>query len=91
MHYGCISLGSVCGAGEGWCPYSDITLAARKVRRASDGRVQKVMIIDTDVHQGNGHERDKLHFQDADMFIVDIYNAGARGHLPPSHKIIVVI
>ena len=24
--------------------------------------------------QGNGHARDKLHFQDADTFIVDMYN-----------------
>ncbi len=25
-------------------------------------------------HQGNGHARDKLHFKDNDLFIVDIYN-----------------
>lgn len=24
--------------------------------------------------QGNGHERDKLHFQDSDLHILDIYN-----------------
>ena len=64
--------------GEGWCPYSDITLAIRRVRAASEGAVQRVMILDTDVHQGNGHERDKLHWQDDDTFIVDVYNAGAR-------------
>ncbi|KAK9826406.1 hypothetical protein WJX81_000560 [Elliptochloris bilobata] len=59
----------------GWCLYSDLTLALRRVRKASGGAVQKVMIIDLDVHQGNGHERDKLHFQDADTFILDAYNS----------------
>ena len=38
-------------AGEGWCMYDDLVLAARKLRKASGGRVQKVMIIDLDVHQ----------------------------------------
>ena len=31
--------------------YSDLILATRKLRKASGGRVQKVMIIDLDVHQ----------------------------------------
>ena len=53
---------------------SDLTLALRRVRAASGGVVRKVMIIDLDVHQGNGHERDKLHFEDAETFILDAYN-----------------
>lgn len=32
--------------------------------------------VDLDVHQGNGHERSKLHFQDLDNFIIDVYNGG---------------
>lgn len=36
------------------------------------------MVVDTDAHQGNGHERDKLQFNDRSLFIVDLYNAGAR-------------
>lgn len=39
--------------------------------------MQRVAVIDTDVHQGNGPARDKLHFRDADLAIVDLYNAGA--------------
>lgn len=38
----------------GWCFYSDVTLAIRKLREASAQRVQKFMIIDTDVHQVGG-------------------------------------
>lgn len=64
------------------CPYSDITLAVRRVRTASRGRVQRVMVIDTDAHQGNGYARDKLHFSDSDLFIVDLYNAGTHCTVP---------
>ncbi|CAK0781151.1 hypothetical protein CVIRNUC_005298 [Coccomyxa viridis] len=60
--------------GGGWCVYDDWTLALRMLRRASQGRVQKALMIDLDVHQGNGHERDKLHFQDDDLYIFDMYN-----------------
>ena len=63
-------------AGMGWCPFSDITLAVRKIREATQGAVQRVMIIDSDAHQGNGHERDKIHFDDQDLFIVDLFNSG---------------
>jgi acetoin utilization deacetylase AcuC-like enzyme len=39
------------GGGAGWCMFSDLTLALRKIRKASQGSVSKIMIIDTDVHQ----------------------------------------
>ncbi|KAI7842582.1 hypothetical protein COHA_003686 [Chlorella ohadii] len=63
--------------GGGWCPFSDIYLAARRLRAASGGLVRRVMVIDTDVHQGNGVARCKQQYQDEDLFIVDIYNAKA--------------
>jgi len=59
--------------GGGFCAYSDITLCYRYVRKYYP-KVKKVMIIDLDAHQGNGHENDKLHFKDDDVFIVDMYN-----------------
>jgi acetoin utilization deacetylase AcuC-like enzyme len=34
--------------------------------------VQRVMVIDLDVHQGNGVEQDKLHWNDRDLCIVDM-------------------
>ena len=71
--------GHRCGPGEGWCPYADIMLAINRAR-ASCGDVRRVMVIDTDVHQGNGHERDKLRLSDSDIFIVDLYNAGTPAH-----------
>lgn len=41
-------------------------------RAASQGAVQRVMVIDLDVHQGNGVERDKLHWDDRELCIVDM-------------------
>lgn len=60
-------------SGSGWCAYDDIHLAIRKLRKATGGAFRKCLLVDLDVHQGNGHERDKIHFHDDDLFIVDIY------------------
>lgn len=60
--------------GEGWCFFADATLGIKAIRKATDNRIQKFLYIDTDVHQGNGVERDKLHFNDQDLFILDVYN-----------------
>jgi acetoin utilization deacetylase AcuC-like enzyme len=38
--------------GEGYCVFNDVAVAARVLQR--EGKVQKVVIIDCDVHQGNG-------------------------------------
>jgi hypothetical protein len=43
----------------------------------------QVLYVDLDAHQGNGVERDKLHFHDKDLFIIDAYNRCATGS-PPS-------
>ena len=33
---------------------------------------RRIMIVDLDAHQGNGHERD--HLNDPETYIVDFYN-----------------
>jgi len=40
------------GRGEGYCVFNDSAIAARAVQAA--GLVERVLVIDTDVHQGNG-------------------------------------
>lgn len=40
------------GRGEGYCIFNDSVIAARAVQSA--GLAEKLLIIDTDVHQGNG-------------------------------------
>ena len=59
-----------CGyRGEGFCIYPDITIAIKMVRKFCG--VKKVMIIDLDAHQGNGHERDFI--DDEDVYIIDCF------------------
>lgn len=38
--------------GEGYCVFNDTVVAARQLQ--ADGRVQRVAVVDLDVHQGNG-------------------------------------
>ena len=38
--------------GEGFCVFNDAAIAARAMQ--AEGRVERVLVIDTDVHQGNG-------------------------------------
>ncbi len=40
------------GHGEGFCAINDVAIAIRRLQR--DGMIQKALVIDTDVHQGNG-------------------------------------
>ncbi|GLC37260.1 hypothetical protein PLESTB_001142700 [Pleodorina starrii] len=65
--------------GMGWCPFDDLVLAIRRVRRAA-GRRLVVLLIDLDAHQGNGVERDKLQLPVEDLHILDAYNARIFPH-----------
>jgi acetoin utilization deacetylase AcuC-like enzyme len=38
--------------GEGFCAVNDVAIAARRMQH--DGLVERVMVVDTDVHHGNG-------------------------------------
>ncbi len=38
--------------GEGFCAINDVAVATRRIQK--DGAVERVMVVDTDVHQGNG-------------------------------------
>lgn len=40
------------GHGEGFCVLNDVAVAVAKLR--NDGSIQKAMVVDCDVHQGNG-------------------------------------
>ena len=45
--------------GSGFCFYNDIGLAIEHLWKFHSDKVKKVLIVDLDAHQGNGHERDK--------------------------------
>jgi acetoin utilization deacetylase AcuC-like enzyme len=40
------------GHGEGFCAINDIAVAVRRLQR--DGRIRRAMVVDCDVHHGNG-------------------------------------
>jgi len=40
------------GAAQGFCVFNDCAVAARVVQR--EGRIARALVVDTDVHQGNG-------------------------------------
>ncbi|KAJ0977484.1 hypothetical protein J5N97_012958 [Dioscorea zingiberensis] len=63
-----------CSAGEGggFCVYADISLCIQYAFVLLN--ISRVMIIDLDAHQGNGHERDFS--KDGRVYIMDMYNAG---------------
>lgn len=56
-------------SGGGFCAYADITLAVQQARSAGKRRV---LIVDLDAHQGNGHERDSM--GDAEIYTLDMFN-----------------
>ena len=56
--------------GGGFCIYPDITLTIHYLKTRNN--IKKVLIIDLDANQGNGHERDALN--DPDIYIIDVYN-----------------
>lgn len=65
-----------CNSGGGFCIYPDITLMVHYLRKWQ--KVYRIMIIDLDAHQGNGHERDMM--DDQNVHIVDAYNPHIYPH-----------
>jgi acetoin utilization deacetylase AcuC-like enzyme len=64
--------------GEGYCVFNDSAVAARAMQ--AEGRVRRVVIIDCDVHQGNGTAR--IFQNDPSVFTFSIH--GAKNF--PFHK-----
>jgi len=67
--------------GGGWCVYSDIFLSFHNLRdsiKHETGKPAKAMIIDLDVHQGDGLAKDKEKFhtkpEDGEVYILDMHN-----------------
>jgi len=60
---------ALAGRGEGYCVFNDAAVATRVLRK--EGAIQRVLVIDTDVHQGNGTAA--IFRDDASTFTLDIY------------------
>jgi len=64
--------------GEGYCVFNDVAVAARQMQ--AEGCAQQILILDCDVHQGNGSAA--IFASDQSVFTFDIH--GAKNF--PFHK-----
>lgn len=69
------------GHGEGFCAIHDVAVAIRKLQ--ADGAVKKAIVVDTDVHQGNGTVA--IFRKDSTVFTISIHQENNYpAHKPPS-------
>src|SRR5580704_1575436 len=69
------------GHGEGFCAIHDVAVAIRKLLH--DGAIRKAMVVDTDVHQGNGTAA--IFARDESVFTLSIHQENNYPHpKPPS-------
>jgi len=68
--------------GEGFCAINDVAVAIRRLQ--SDGAIEKAMVIDTDVHHGNGTAH--IFRNDDSVFTLSIHQLNNYpAHKPPSN------
>ncbi len=69
------------GHGEGFCAIHDVAVAIRRLQH--DGAIRKAMVVDTDVHQGNGTAA--IFAKDDSVFTLSIHQENNYpAHKPPS-------
>jgi acetoin utilization deacetylase AcuC-like enzyme len=67
--------------GEGFCAIHDVAVAVRRLQ--ADGAIKKAMIVDTDVHHGNGTAA--IFQGDSSVFTISIHQLNNYpAHKPPS-------
>jgi acetoin utilization deacetylase AcuC-like enzyme len=70
------------GHGEGFCAIHDVAVAIRRLQ--ADGAIGKAMVIDTDVHHGNGTAA--IFAKDDSVFTLSIHQRNNYpAHKPPSN------
>jgi len=68
--------------GEGFCAINDVAVAIRRLQ--ADGAIRKAMVVDTDVHHGNGTAH--IFRADDSVFTISIHQLNNYpGHKPPSN------
>jgi acetoin utilization deacetylase AcuC-like enzyme len=60
------------GHGEGFCVFNDVAIAIRTLQ--SEGRITRAVVVDLDVHQGNGTAR--IFADDPGVFTFSMHGAG---------------
>src|SRR5258708_5373169 len=68
--------------GEGFCAINDVAVAIRRLQ--ADGAIRRAMVVDTDVHHGNGTAH--IFRDDASVFTISIHQLNNYpAHKPPSN------
>jgi acetoin utilization deacetylase AcuC-like enzyme len=68
--------------GEGFCAINDVAVAIRRLQ--SDNAIKKAIVVDTDVHHGNGTAH--IFRDDDSVFTLSIHQENNYpGHKPPSN------
>ena len=68
--------------GEGFCAINDVAVAIRRLQ--ADGAIRKAMVVDTDVHHGNGTAH--IFRDDDSVFTISIHQLNNYpAHKPPSN------
>ena len=68
--------------GEGFCAINDVAVAIRRLQ--ADGGIRKAMVVDTDVHHGNGTAH--IFRDDENGFTISIHQSNNYpAHKPPSN------
>lgn len=68
--------------GEGFCALNDVAVAIRRLQ--SDGLIKKAIVVDTDVHHGNGTAH--IFREDDSVFTLSIHQENNYpAHKPPSN------
>src|SRR5256885_3176350 len=68
--------------GEGFCAIHDVAVAIRRLQ--ADGAIRKAMVVDTDVHHGNGTAA--IFGSDPSVFTISIHQENNYpAHKPPSN------
>jgi acetoin utilization deacetylase AcuC-like enzyme len=68
--------------GEGFCAIHDVAVAIRRLQ--VDGAIRKAIVVDTDVHHGNGTAH--IFSDDASVFTISIHQLNNYpAHKPPSN------
>lgn len=68
--------------GEGFCAINDVAVAIRRLQ--ADGAIRKAMVVDTDVHHGNGTAH--IFRNDDSVFTISIHQLNNYpAHKPPSN------
>lgn len=65
--------------GEGFCVFNDIAVAVRRAKK--EGKIKKAMIIDCDLHQGNGTAH--IFAGEKDVFTLSIHQGSNYPFLKP--------